>query len=296
MADLYKYATAVHIYKPIIKRGVADFAVGADWIPAAGDVKISIDGGAAANVTNLPVAVTMGNTALWDFSLTTGEITGKKIRITVADSATKAVEDNAFEIDTYGHASAQHVADFSQPYISPGTGTNQLIVSAGIATVNVTQRLGLAEKPRYVGAVLSGSTSTTLNVTPGTQVIPGDTFEIIEGTGIGQEVVATDYNPVTGVVTIFDHWPQTIPSTDSVYERSPGPGIPSTPADTWSDTECPDRRNTADPVSSVISTVVQAIQTIVQKFGFSGTNKVQVSLHEIKDRDTGSGKPYDTSA
>ena len=113
MAELYKYATAVHLYKPIVKRGVTDFAVGADWTPAAGDVKISIDGGAAANVTNLPTAITMGNGAIWDFSLVSGELTGKKIRITVVDAATKAVEDTAFEIDTYGHASAQHVIDLT---------------------------------------------------------------------------------------------------------------------------------------------------------------------------------------
>lgn len=113
MADLYKYATAVHLYKPIVKKGVVDFAVGADWTPAAGDVKISIDGGAAANVTNLPSAIVMGNTALWDYSLTAAELTGKKIRITVADSATKAVEDTAFEIDTYGSTSGQHAVDLT---------------------------------------------------------------------------------------------------------------------------------------------------------------------------------------
>ncbi len=103
----------MHLYKPIIKRAVVDFAVGADWTPAAGDVKISKDGGAAANVTNLPTAITMGNTAMWDFSLTATEMQAAKIRITVADSATKAVEDTLFEIDTYGNASAQHAIDLS---------------------------------------------------------------------------------------------------------------------------------------------------------------------------------------
>jgi hypothetical protein len=76
-------------------------------------VKISKDGGAAANVTNLPTAITMGNTVLWDFSLTATELQAAKIRITVSDSATKAVEDVSFEIDTYGNASAQHAADLS---------------------------------------------------------------------------------------------------------------------------------------------------------------------------------------
>src|SRR5690242_21342833 len=98
-AFISKYGVAVHVYIPIIKRGVVDFAVSADWTPAAGDVKISKDGGAAANVTNLPTAITMGNTAMWDYSLTATEMQAAKVRITVSDSATKAVEDTMFEID-----------------------------------------------------------------------------------------------------------------------------------------------------------------------------------------------------
>ena len=103
--------TAIRI--PIIKRAVVDFAVGADWTPAAGDVKIAIDGASAANVTNLPTAVAMGNTAYWQFILTAAELTCKSCVVTVADSATKAVEDQAFIVETFGHASAMYQADFS---------------------------------------------------------------------------------------------------------------------------------------------------------------------------------------
>lgn len=112
MEFLRKYNTATNIYIPIIKRGVVDFALGADWTPAAGDVKISKDGGVAANVTNLPTAITMGNTAMWNFSLTATEMQAAKIVISVADSATKAVEDQMFLIGTYGNAAAEHAADF----------------------------------------------------------------------------------------------------------------------------------------------------------------------------------------
>lgn len=123
-----KYATATHVYFPVVKRAVVDFAVGADWTPAAGDVKISIDGAAAANVTNLPTAIAMGNTAYWDISLTTGELTGKKIMITIADAATKVVEDQAVYIETYGNASAEILVDLSVTNIP----------------ANVTQLLGTA--------------------------------------------------------------------------------------------------------------------------------------------------------
>lgn len=108
-----KYGVARHIYIPIVKRAVVDFAVGADWTPAAGDVKISKDGGAAANVTNLPTAIAMGNGAIWDFSLTATEMQAAQVMVTVADSATKAVEDQSFVIETHGHASAQFQVDLA---------------------------------------------------------------------------------------------------------------------------------------------------------------------------------------
>lgn len=111
MELLRKYGVASHVYLPIVKRAVVDFAVGADWTPAAGDVKISKDGGAAANVTSLPTAITMGNTAMWDFSLTATEMQAAKVVVMVADSATKAVEDQAFLIATYGNAAAEHAVD-----------------------------------------------------------------------------------------------------------------------------------------------------------------------------------------
>lgn len=102
-----KYATATNIYVPAIKRAVIDFAVGADWTPVAGDVKVSIDGGAAANIATLPVAIAMGNGAMWNFALSAAELTGKKISIVVADSATKAVEDTQIDVLTYGNALAE---------------------------------------------------------------------------------------------------------------------------------------------------------------------------------------------
>jgi hypothetical protein len=112
---LRKYATGTgaDIDMPMVKRGVVDYAVGADWTPAAGDVKVSIDGGAAANIGTLPTAVAMGNTAYWKFVFSNAELTGKRITVTVADSATKAVEDQMFTIETYGNVSAMYPPDFS---------------------------------------------------------------------------------------------------------------------------------------------------------------------------------------
>jgi hypothetical protein len=123
MSFLRKYATGAgaDLYLPIVKRAVVDFAVGADWTPAAGDVTISIDGGAAANIGTLPTALTMGNGAVWKFVFTNAELTGKYIAVTVVDSATKAVEDQSFMIETYGNASALHPFDLGSAS-TPQTG------------------------------------------------------------------------------------------------------------------------------------------------------------------------------
>jgi UDP-3-O-acyl-N-acetylglucosamine deacetylase len=58
------------------------------------------------------VAIAMGNSATWDFSLTATELQAAQVNITIADSATKVVDDTGFVIETYGHASAQHEFDF----------------------------------------------------------------------------------------------------------------------------------------------------------------------------------------
>lgn len=110
-----KYATllagATVIRVPITKVSSVNLAVGADWTPASGDCKISIDGGAAANATNLPTVVAMGNGAFWEFVLTAAELTGGHVVVTVADAASKAVEDFMFVVETFGTALAMFPPD-----------------------------------------------------------------------------------------------------------------------------------------------------------------------------------------
>ena len=129
---LRKYATGsgADIYINIPKAGSADHAVSADWTPAAGDVKISIDGGTAANIGTLPTAIAMGNSASWKFVFTNSELTGKIVHVTVSDSATKAVDDTGFTIETYGNASALHPFDLGTASTAQ-TGDNYAIVNSG---------------------------------------------------------------------------------------------------------------------------------------------------------------------
>ena len=102
----YGAGTGADVIIPMVKRGAVDFAVAADWTPAAGDVTISKDGGAAANISTLPVAVAMGNGAAWKFTFTNAELQAKYITITVVDGSPKAVEDQMFIIETFGNAAA----------------------------------------------------------------------------------------------------------------------------------------------------------------------------------------------
>lgn len=222
MADLYKYGVAVHLYKPMIKRAVVDFAIGADWTPVAGDVKISKDGAAAANVTNLPAAITMGNGAVWDFSLTAAELQAAKIRITIVDSAAKAVEDNAFEIDTYGNASAQHGIDLSPVSL-----------------------------PRYTGTARAGGATSVTNLqasTPAASCQPGDYIVVTSGTGVGE---SNRVNSVAGmggatpVATMVQAWAIALDATSTYEIGKDGALVPATATSVWDSSINPTRTVTA---------------------------------------------------
>jgi hypothetical protein len=70
----------------------------------AGDVKISKDNGAVANVTNLP---TRAN-GQWSWTPTAAEMTAKVIMLIVDDQDGPAFATDFAVIETYGHASALH--------------------------------------------------------------------------------------------------------------------------------------------------------------------------------------------
>jgi len=93
------YGTAQTIYFPMIKAGSQDFAVAADWTPAAADAKRSIDGGTLTQCTNT-IAIGVTGAAFWSLAVTAAETSGTRIVIQVVDSATKAVEDQCIILNT----------------------------------------------------------------------------------------------------------------------------------------------------------------------------------------------------
>lgn len=102
-AILRKYGVQTDIYFPMVKRAVVDLAVTADWTPATGDTKISLDGAAQANTSNNP-AIAAG--VSWKLTLTASEMQAAIIAVMIVDSATKAVEDQYILIETFGHTSS----------------------------------------------------------------------------------------------------------------------------------------------------------------------------------------------
>ena len=161
---------------PIIKRAVVDFAVGADWTPAAGDVKVFVDAAAAANITNLPTAIASGNGAFWEFIITAAELTCKQLLVVVADAATKAIEDQSFIVETYGNASAMYAADLSLANLPANVtqllGTAWLTPGvAGTPDVNAKQ-LGAAPVTATTSVTFSAASTvaSTTNITAATGV------------------------------------------------------------------------------------------------------------------------------
>lgn len=107
-----KYATATMVPMQLL---LADgsFATDSDWTPAAGDVRIGIspDGLAWSNsddIDTLPVYNPVKE--VWLFAISSAETTGKLIHVKII--ATE-VKNDAFFIETYGHASAMYPDDFS---------------------------------------------------------------------------------------------------------------------------------------------------------------------------------------
>jgi hypothetical protein len=118
---------ALAIRLPLIKAGVTSYAVSADWTPGAGDVLVSKDGAAFANITDLPTYTN----DLWTFTLTATELSCKSLVVKIIDAA---VENDAFVVETYGHASAMNAVDWSiAPGATGGLATHALLLATSRA-------------------------------------------------------------------------------------------------------------------------------------------------------------------
>jgi hypothetical protein len=108
MEILCKRNTALTVFFPMIVRDAADFATSGDWTPVGADCQFSKDGAAFGNTNSAPAYEGQG---IWSLALLGSEVDGLKTVISIVDSATKAVEDQALILATYGDSSAQHKFD-----------------------------------------------------------------------------------------------------------------------------------------------------------------------------------------
>lgn len=169
------WGTATTFRAPIVKAGSTDYAIVGntptpDWTPAAGDVKISKDGGAFVNIATPPSTVTLAGSAAWTWTLSAAETEATEIVIQVIDTAPKAVQDQFFRLQT---------------------------TKAGALQVGVPQ-----------AAQSAGDTAITLDATAAAQTdfYKGSVVTIISGDGANQARIITAYNGSTKVATIDRGW------------------------------------------------------------------------------------------
>lgn len=112
MAFLRTYGAAATIDGiPLITRNAMDYK--ANPTLATGDVVISKDGGAFANITTLPTVTPAAGTSVL-ISLSATEMQAKHIIVRFIDqTATKEWEDQELIIETFGNASAQFTGDLN---------------------------------------------------------------------------------------------------------------------------------------------------------------------------------------
>ena len=185
-----QYGVATTVTLPVIKAAVRDYAVAADWTPATGDVKVRLSGGNFANVTTLPGIAGGSGAAMWVFTLTAAEMAAPRIQVQVVDAATKAVEDQSFIVETYGH-----------PLATDPRG----VVASDTAQGGAAQSITLAAAASSVDGFHGG-----------------DFLTIRSGTGAGGWGQGVTYTGASRVLVMDRPWTKGIPDATSVYDIVPG--------------------------------------------------------------------------
>jgi len=105
MEILRPYGAATTVFFPLIDAGAQDFEATPVTF-AAGDVRLSKDGGAFANATNTPAHEGHG---IYSLALTATEMEAATLVLALIDQTSpKAWEDQCLLVGTYGHTSARH--------------------------------------------------------------------------------------------------------------------------------------------------------------------------------------------
>ncbi len=194
--NLAEYGVGIDISIPVVKVDDTDFADTGDYAYAAGDIRISKDAGAFADVTNSPTEIDNATASVMylELTLTAVEMQARRVDIQIVDAA---LEHQMLTFYTFGHPGSQ----FPSLGVSlPDSGTAQ----AGAA----------------------GSITLATSASGAADLYNGSIINIVSGTGAGQTRLITDYTAAR-VASVEPNW-TTIPDTTSKYIVIPAPPGPGT--------------------------------------------------------------------
>jgi hypothetical protein len=174
-----KYGEAATILFPLIDAGAQDFEATPVTF-ASGDAQIMKDEGAFVNATNNP---THEGGGVYSLALTAAEMQAARVVVTIKDSPTKAWEDQAIIISTYGNASAQHAFDLDAATVTVGANNDKSgyglaadqsgVTIGAVGTVGTVAALGAQARADVKGEVAAefdaaGSELSAMPTTSGT--------------------------------------------------------------------------------------------------------------------------------
>lgn len=182
---------------------------------AAGDFKVSIDGGATANPSTLPAVTPAGGKAV-KVTLSASEMTGDNIAFYGSDAAGAEWMDFFLNIQT----SARQIDDLAYPTTSGRSVDVTTTGEVGLDFANINFPLGGIPALGIVdNGTLQSATATTAVLRSaasfGNSRLVGATLLITGGTGVGQSRVITAYVDATDTATV-DTW-DTTPDNTSTY-------------------------------------------------------------------------------
>jgi len=138
---------------PVIKANSTDLALTADWTPIAGDVKVILDGGAAADITTLPTFIS--GTGILQWTLSAAETNATEIVVQVIDQGTKTIQDQVFIFRTPDYST------LTSAQVTAAVPTTAQIGTEVFDTQTVETGMSFRGAMRLVGAVLAGRRSGT---------------------------------------------------------------------------------------------------------------------------------------
>ena len=184
MEVLRKYGTATTVLFPLIDRGAQDFEI-TPVTHASGDTQISKNEAAFTNTSN---AFAHEGNGVYSLALTGTEMEAARIALTVIDQGTKAWEDQAIVITTYGGSSAQLPVDLIADHVIRRTFQNACDSSDG-DTKNFRSLLGA------IGKLVNKIAPSGANI---------EIFEDDDTTVLGTQATTTDSgaDPITALDTV----------------------------------------------------------------------------------------------